>query len=337
MAPLYRLFPLDATRYAALSLEYGATGTFLQSPAWGRTQAALGDEWLRYGVERDGEMLGVFQGFVITARRGRICLFPHLQLGEDMALYSWLMPQLQQVAREQRSDVLRVSPLLPPSTLPAWRAMGSRDSAVYQGNPERTFVVDITGTEEEILARCGKQTRYDIRRSQRPEKGLQYQQGNTPELFAQFWALHQQTATRNGFTPFPERFTLEELAQFGPEALLHIALYEGQPVAAALLLYDDHSVYYHQAASLPCPEPAPTGLIWQAVLEARRRGIGQCNLWGGCAETDTRHPWYGLTRFKMGFGPVVHEYLHAQDFPLSGRYWLLTRPVEWYRRWRRGY
>ena len=36
----------------------------------------------------------------------------------------------------------------------------------------------------------------------------------------------------------------------------------------------------------------------------------------------SRHPWAGLSLFKMGFGGYRKNYIKTQDFVLSSKYWL---------------
>lgn len=63
-------------------------------------------------------------------------------------------------------------------------------------------------------------------------------------------------------------------------------------------------------------------LLWSAIQEAKKRNISLFNFWGVIKDTDShKHPWYGLSQFKKGFGGEEREFLHAQDIPLSMGYW----------------
>ena len=86
--------------------------------------------------------------------------------------------------------------------------------------------------------------------------------------------------------------------------------------------------YHHGASSLKYPKiPASYLLMWKAIEEAKERGCKKFNFWGTApiSETggyDKKHPWAGLTLFKMGFGGHSKKYTKTQDFIISPRYWL---------------
>ena len=48
-----------------------------------------------------------------------------------------------------------------------------------------------------------------------------------------------------------------------------------------------------------------------------------------------KHPWYGLSLFKMGFGGRSKEYIKSQDFVISQKYWL-NYIIEKLRKFKRG-
>jgi len=65
-------------------------------------------------------------------------------------------------------------------------------------------------------------------------------------------------------------------------------------------------------------------LQWEAIKEAKQRGCERYNFWGIADEKSKikKHPWWGLSLFKMGFGGYRKEYVKTQDLPLSPSYWL---------------
>ena len=86
--------------------------------------------------------------------------------------------------------------------------------------------------------------------------------------------------------------------------------------------------FYHQGASVNSKIPASYLLQWEAIKEAQRRGCHLYNFWGiapindNCEIMNKKHPWAGLSLFKMGFGGEPKQYVKTQDLPLSKKYWL---------------
>jgi lipid II:glycine glycyltransferase (peptidoglycan interpeptide bridge formation enzyme) len=78
--------------------------------------------------------------------------------------------------------------------------------------------------------------------------------------------------------------------------------------------------------------PAAYAILWEAILEGKRRGCRWFNFWGVVGDDQENHPWFGLSRFKKGFGGEEVWYLHARDYPLSWRYWPVWALETWRRR-----
>ncbi|MBI1888387.1 MAG: peptidoglycan bridge formation glycyltransferase FemA/FemB family protein, partial [Candidatus Spechtbacteria bacterium] len=107
------------------------------------------------------------------------------------------------------------------------------------------------------------------------------------------------------------------------DAQVFTAWYNNEPLASAIVVFYGNSAFYHHGASSSIyPKiPAPYLLQWRAILEAKKRGKKLYNFWGIIRDTGKKHPWAGITLFKKGFGGFQTDYLHAQDLPLSWKYW----------------
>jgi lipid II:glycine glycyltransferase (peptidoglycan interpeptide bridge formation enzyme) len=154
-----------------------------------------------------------------------------------------------------------------------------------------------------------------------------------------FTALYQETARRERFTPFSQDFLAAEFKAFRKNnaGMLFFAEHAGDVLAAALIILNGKTGFYHQGASsrLKPDVPAASVLHWEIIRELKRRWCTHYNFWGVAPRDDPQHPWAGLSLFKKGFGGEARAYLHAQDRPLQLRYWL-TYAVESARRLRRG-
>ncbi len=189
-------------------------------------------------------------------------------------------------------------------------------------NPEKTWILDITPDEEALLAQMKKSTRYEVRQIEK--KGLTVKQGNSAEDLDIFWELHRETVARQKFVPFPKKNTEIEIQTFSEDCQIFSTKVENDYLSSSVILFDDQSAYYHQGASQYSKLPVAHATIWAAIKEAKKRGCQTFNFWGIVDDEAKKHPWYGLSRFKRGFGGEEHNYLHCQDYPLTWKYTLNT-------------
>ena len=326
--------PLPPDQHAAFYAAFEGPKTFLQSAKWGQFRATVGEENLVYGAyDTNKKLVGVAQAQVISARRGRIFLCAHGPLLTDEAALFPFLDSLKSAAKTHKCDLLRVTPLLPKESAAAFADNGFRPAAPYMVNPSRTLTVDAQLAEEDLIKQMKKSMRYEVRQIEK--QGVTVRAGGV-ELFDAFWALHAATVARQSFTPFAKEKTLKQFAAFGDDMRLFVADHAGAPQAASIIIYDDAAGYYHQGASLRTKAPVAHATLMAAIGHARDRGCSTFNFWGLSEAENRAHPWWGLSRFKRGFGGTEHEYVHAQDFPLTWKYHL-CRFIEARRRKKRGY
>jgi lipid II:glycine glycyltransferase (peptidoglycan interpeptide bridge formation enzyme) len=91
-----------------------------------------------------------------------------------------------------------------------------------------------------------------------------------------------------------------------------------------MVLFSSQSAFYHHGASSHAFSKinASCAVQWEAIREAKRRGCKFYNFWGIAPPDQPKHPWTGLSLFKTGFGGEAEDYLHAQDKPLTKKYWV---------------
>ncbi|MGH2522903.1 MAG: lipid II:glycine glycyltransferase FemX, partial [Anaerolineales bacterium] len=138
-------------------------GHILQTHAWGQLKSAFG--WRAETVCAGG------QGALVLLRSlplppGRpLAYVPRGPLAdwEDAAALGDLVQALDSACRARRAICLKIEPDLPDSAACAdtLTALGFRPSP-QAVQPRRTLVVDLSGSEAEILARMKPKTRYNI-------------------------------------------------------------------------------------------------------------------------------------------------------------------------------
>ncbi|MBQ6029076.1 MAG: peptidoglycan bridge formation glycyltransferase FemA/FemB family protein [Treponema sp.] len=200
--------------------------------------------------------------------------------------------------------------------------------------PPDTTQVDLTRTEEEILAAMKSKWRYNINLSAR--KGVQIQKvsGNSLNLsdFVDiFYALYKETSARDGIAMHAKSYYKDLLelsaqeAQKGsdvPQVNLYVASHEGDNLGAIMTLFSKtESVYLYGCSSNKKRNLMPNFLLqWTAMKDAKAYGSRYYDMYGMPPTDDPSHPMHGLYQFKTGFGGRNVHRAGSYDVPLKGIY-----------------
>lgn len=193
-----------------------------------------------------------------------------------------------------------------------------------QKSPKATRVMDISGSEEELLAQMKPKTRYNIRLA--GKKGVMVESGASLIEAEAFFQMLEKTAGRNkGYHHFEKDYYQKMIETLGPKDMVRVFLakHEGKIVAATLVaFYGDVATYLHGGFD---PEErnlmAPFLLQWSAIQEAKARGLHYYDFWGVAETDDPKDPWAGISTFKEGFG--------GEKVILPGAFDLILSPF-WY-------
>jgi lipid II:glycine glycyltransferase (peptidoglycan interpeptide bridge formation enzyme) len=181
--------------------------------------------------------------------------------------------------------------------------------------PRETFVVDITKSEEELLAAMKSKTRYNVRLAEK--KGVRVFQSSDEKYRAAFVDLVTGTADRKGITPHPRKYYETMLGTLlGEHAMLFVAEHEGDILGINFMTYHEGTATYLHGGSSDVKRDymAPFLLQWEAIRDAKRRGCVRYDFGGIHSKIENpRLPdgqgkssidsWSGITRFKTGFSP----------------------------------
>lgn len=174
--------------------------------------------------------------------------------------------------------------------------------------PQRTVMLDLKKSNEELLASMHPKTRYNIKVAER--HGIRVETRAGMDALDDFYGRLEETAARDGFRLHPKSHYAHLLAsnshQF--ENCLFFAYYQGELAAVALLnFYGEVATYLHGASTYSLRSfMAPYMIHWEMIKEARRRGVGTYDFWG--IDEDK---WPGVTRFKRGWGGEEVSYPEA--------------------------
>lgn len=183
--------------------------------------------------------------------------------------------------------------------------------------PTDTVLLDLSGPEDQILARMKQKTRYNIRLARR--RGVEVTVSEEEGL-DEWHRLHRETAERKGIAEegpeyFADLFQAESDAR-GRIRLLR-AYREGRLLAAAVIaLYKDRAYYLYGASSYQARRYMGTyALQWRGITYARENGCRSYDFYGIPPSDDPSHPMRGLYRFKTGFGGGIRHYRGCWDYP----------------------
>jgi len=317
--------------------------TFLQSWEWTLSQEALGRKIFRLGIYDENKIIGLAFVYFIKAKRGSFLFCPHGPIIDwqkaDIVLPT-LLEYLIKLGKEIKADFIRFSPLAgdSPANQKIFKKLNFRPAPVHMMHPELSWMVDLTPPLETILSGMEKRTRYSIRKAEKD--GVEIISSSSQNDLDKFYEIYRQTADRQGFVPYAKDYLEKELQSFlkNDKIKIYLAYYQKELIAAAMVVYANNSAFYHHGASIRkfSNITASESLQFEAIKEAKINGLSYYNFWGIVKEKETKHPWAGLSKFKRGFGGFEEEYLHAQDYILTVKYWL-NYLIEIIRKIKRGY
>lgn len=165
--------------------------------------------------------------------------------------------------------------------------------------PPDTVVVSLD-SDEAMLARMHKKTRYNIRLAEK--KGVTVVKAGV-EALGEWYALYRETAERDRISIHSETY-YRDLFSHAPRLSLWLAHFEGKLLAGnVVLVHGTQAVYLYGASGNEHRNlMAPYALQWAAMRDCRAQGATEYDLFGIPPTNDPRHPMHGLYRFKTGFG-----------------------------------
>ena len=106
------------------------------------------------------------------------------------------------------------------------------------------------------------------------------------------------------------------LESLGNNARLYLARLNGQILAATIVtFFKDTATYYYGASSNSHRNlMAPYLLQWQAIKDAKKMSLKLYDFLGISPDNNKKHPWYGVTAFKLKFGGEKINYTSPQEY-----------------------
>lgn len=303
---------------------------FLQSWNWGEFHEAMDHTIHRSGFYLDNKLHGIMLSVVEHAKRGTYLTVPGGPIidWQNTDLVQTFLEEVKRIAVEEKCAFIRVRPQLESNDFSKslFKKLGFRFAPMHL-HAELTNQLDITKSKEELMTNMRKATRYEIR--QALKLGIKTKESKETKDIKEFYSLQLETAKRQGFVPFSQKFLSAQFEVFAKDnqAILYSASYEKKLLAMAFVIFYGKEAVYHYGASTPEGRNYPGAYLiqWQAIQEAKKRDILRYNFWG---VANGNHRFAHLSMFKRGFGGADVEYLHAQDLVVNWPKYLLNLVVE---------
>jgi len=264
------------------------------------------------------------------------------------------LEELKKITREQKSVFARVEFLNPFSENFHKLIRSMRFVPAFeQVQPKWRQIVDLAGSEEEILAGMRPKGRYNIRLAERHQVRIQiskFKVQNDPfdatqghpeqsrmddneklKIVETFYKLYNETTRRERISGRSLEYFQNMVDKFkGSDYLeIYIATYRGEPVAAATVSFcGGVASYLYGGSSREHKEVmAPYLLHWQVMRDAKERGCKAYDLIGRSAP-GKEDKWSGVTRFKEQFGGKAVEVLGSYDYVNKPTWYWTFKTVE---------
>jgi lipid II:glycine glycyltransferase (peptidoglycan interpeptide bridge formation enzyme) len=296
----------------------------LQQPEWGTLKAAYG-----WGVERvalaDGDKVVAGAQILFRALPFRLGTMAYLPMGGFATrddLWQPLWNAIDACAKRRRAAFLKWEPgIYGHEPTPDFARFGFQSSQ-QTVQPPNTILIDISGSEDTILARMNQGTRRKIRQSQKND--VRYYEGTRADV-AKFNGMMQTTGSRNAFgVHAPDYYELAYDLFVPQSAALILAEHEGDSLAGIMVFALGKTAWYLYGASSNEKRNlmAAYGVQWAAIQWAKARGCTVYDLWGIPdadeatleAQFETRSDGlWGVYGFKRGWGGEVVRSAGAWD------------------------
>jgi len=289
---------------------------FTQSWDWGQILIAEGKKVERLLILDDNEVVGavlaVYHFFPFGIKYAS-CAWGPVWVQEKA---SECLDELDKYFQNQGCVFARIEPLILDNIKNDFKLHQVKDVS-----PSHTLILDLTQTEEQILSKIEKKTRYEIRQAQK--NNLEVKEYKDFDIF---WNLMKKTSKHDGFRTHSEAHYKKILDN--DNSIQLNAYYHGQPIATAIFWeWNKIFTYLFAATDRNFNSLSAAYLIQsEAVKMARDKGFEKYDFFGVApkiTKADERydysreHRYAGFTKFKLGFGGEYHNYPGTYDLILN--------------------
>ena len=307
-------------------IENPDAGNILQTKVYGDFKSA--HKWpVHYAIAelKDGTRLQVAFLTRKVVGLGELWYAPKGPGVKDLAQLEEFIAQVRAYVASKNVFMVKIEPDLLMTDAPKAKLekLGLEKSKFNLQWNQATTLVDLSPSEDDIIASFKQKTRYNIRLAAR--KGVEVRAVDlTKDNMATMYRLLKATQGRNGFYMRSQKY-LEDFWQAYTDAgmgQLFFAMHEGEVLAGLYALYLGRKGLYKDGGSKRAKTNlmAPYLMQWEVMKWLKERGVEEYDLHGMPPKDqleNPEHPLAGLVQFKSGFNPELTEYVGVYNLPID--------------------
>jgi lipid II:glycine glycyltransferase (peptidoglycan interpeptide bridge formation enzyme) len=312
----------------------------VQTWEWGDFQAGEGHKIYRLGVFSGDKMVSAYSVSFHTIPKTNYTIGTVLRgpkIDQDM------ITNIQKIALDENAIFVKFEPDVYQKTFDSQNNPSTHIIDVnFPGlviSPKVAFypysyVVDLTKSEEAILADMHSKTRYNIKVANRHD--VKIEDITNDKGFEVYLKLLFDTTRRQGFYLHSEEYHRNLWKTLKGTGMIKImsASYQGETLSAFMLFVLKDKLFYPYGASLDTHREvmAPTLLMWECIKLGQSLGLKSFDMWGSLGpeakETDNG---YGFHRFKQGYGGQLVQFVGTYDLVINQNLYKIYNVVDQYR------
>ena len=307
----------------------------LQSYEWGEFRKKTGIKVVRRGLIQNGKLV---DGFTMTLHKIPRTKYYIGYLPKGNNPTQELIEELMRIGREENCIFIQLEPNIRKENwkleIGNWK-FRLRDAA-HPLFTKYTFLLDLTKSEQELLAAMHPKTRYNLRVAEKHK--VKIVEDDSQKSFERYLKLMMETTNRQRFyahTPSYHKNMFEILPKKAdPNSLSYHLLnasYDGKTLTSWVVFVFKDTIYYpYGASSRENREVMANNLIaWEAIKFGKKLGLKYFDMWGALGpEPDKNDAWYGFHRFKEGYGAELVEFVGSYDLVVKPALYELYKVVD---------
>lgn len=188
--------------------------------------------------------------------------------------------------------------------------------------PKSTFAVcnvimDISMSINDIYTNMHQKTRYNVKVAEK--NGVYVHLDNSEDGFDTFFRLLAETGKRQGFLTHSKTYYKRAFETLLASKMANILIaYKDKIPLAAWMLFNHKDVLYYPygGSSSESRQYMPSNLLaYEAIKLGKSLNCNTFDMWG--ATDDEKDPYWGFTRFKLGYGGSLVRYIDSYDFVVN--------------------
>lgn len=311
----------------------------LQSYEWGQFREKEGIKVIRRGFF-DGDKIK--SGFQLTIHKIPKTHFTIGYLPKGDMPTQKLLDELKQIGKQENCIFIQLEPNVIKSEKSSHLLTTNYKlkKAAHPLFTKYTFVLNITKSEDELLAAMHPKARYNIKVAKR--HNVLVKEDISQKAFEEYWKLTEETTKRQKFYAHTKHYHELQWQTFSHDtdtnqltSHLFTAEYDGKILTTLLFFVFHDTLYYpYGASSNEHRNVMHSNLaMWEGILFGKKLGLKKFDMWGAMEENpDTKDPWFGFHDFKRKFGPEHVEFIGSYDLvinPIIYQAYKVTDKLRW--------